>query len=221
MRRTRVIFLGSIAVALVVGISTAMASPGPGLLSDSTPTSTATPTATARADAPWTIEGTIQAMNGQFWTVQGFVIRVTADTQIDSSSPLAIGDRIHASGIVQPDGTWLATHVWTDNGRQPTPPASTQTPTPASTGTATVTQTSTPTVTSTITATPTVTITVTPTATRTDTNGIRASDDEDDEDLEIAPPGRGLARGNPHHPAHGRARGNQHVTKDHRDSDSP
>src|SRR5579884_287224 len=198
----------------MVGISTAMASPGPGLLSDSTPTSTPTPTVVARAAAPWSIEGTIQAMNGQFWTVQGFVIRVTEDTRIDSTAPLTIGSQIHASGVVQPDGTWLTTHVWTDRDHQPAPPASTQTPTPTATGVAPATQTAAPTATPTFTTTPTPTVTVTPTGTRADADDIRTSDADEAEDADVAPPGHEVARGNRHHHPHGKARGHEPPSKD-------
>lgn len=201
-----------------------MASPGPNLLTNSDATSTSTPTATVRADAPWSLDGTIQAMNGQFWTVERFVIRVTEDTRIDSSTPLAIGDQIHASGTVQPDGTWLATHIWTGRGGHPSPPTSS----PTSTGTATPTPMVTPTATATSTAsaTPTTTPTATPTVASDDSVNPRSSDDEDGEEGNVdgprngpAGPRNGPVHGDEHHPDHGKKHDHGKGPKDDRGRD--
>ncbi len=190
-----------------------MASPGPSLLTDADRTSTSTPTATGRADAPWSLDGAIQAMNGQFWTVQGFVIRVTVDTRIDSATPLAIGDQIHASGIVQSDGTWLATHIWTGRVEQPSSPTSSPTATPTPLGT------STPTATSTASATPTTTPTVSPTVASDDSEDVRSSDDEDDDDEDVDRPGNVPLQADKHHPDHGKRHGNGKGPKDNRGRD--
>jgi hypothetical protein len=158
MGRRTIAVLGVVAgAALVIGAATAAASP------DRVPTPTAaapTSTPTALSDSQWHIGGVIQAINGQFWTVAGFVVRVNSQTRIESSEPLSTGVAIQVWGIVEPDGTWQATLIRLDSPDTPTP---TSTPTPSAT----------PTPTNTATATPTVTVTPRP----TDTPGEREDDD--------------------------------------------
>lgn len=190
MRRRQLVALGSIGVlVLLVGVSTAMASPGSSVR-ESPAGATATPTATARPASDWHIDGAIQAMNGEFWTVQGFVFRVTNSTRIDSSTPLVIGAQIHASGVVQSDGTWLATHVWTDRSGQSATPTATVPATSTATATAISTATATATSTSTAAPTDTATPTSTPTVTseRTATDGDEQESDTGDGDRASAVP---------------------------------
>lgn len=95
---TRII-AGLAAIIVLVGVSRASANPAP-----------LAPRAAADNQGPWHIQGPISAMNGEFWDVGGFVIRVASSTRVTGGVP-AIGTPIGASGIVQPDGTWLATDV--------------------------------------------------------------------------------------------------------------
>lgn len=96
-------------IALAIGINAIEAMLEP-------PSATKTSAALAASDeaidtdAPWEILGQIQQMNGQFWTVEGFVFRVTSATKAEGDVP-SIGTKVRATGIVQPDGTWLATEI--------------------------------------------------------------------------------------------------------------
>ncbi|HLZ07664.1 MAG TPA: DUF5666 domain-containing protein, partial [Chloroflexota bacterium] len=95
----------------------------------------------------WSISGRIQEMNGNFWLVQGFSIRVNDNTQISGVIP-TVGTFAMAEGIVQPDSTWLATQIQVTDHEELTPTptatgavAAPNTPTPTSTATATATST--------------------------------------------------------------------------------
>jgi hypothetical protein len=89
----------------------------------------------AASTSDWSIGGTLQQINGEFWTVQGFVFRVTSSTQIDGDLP-SIGTDVQAEGTVEADGTWLATHIQIQPATTATPvPTDTATPTPLTTAT--------------------------------------------------------------------------------------
>ncbi len=78
----------------------------------------------------WDIAGTIQQINGEFWTIEGFVVRVTVETQVVGDVP-TIGTFARAQGIVVADGTWLATSIQVGSATTPTPgPVPTATPIP-------------------------------------------------------------------------------------------
>jgi hypothetical protein len=109
----------------------------------------------------WNISGTLQALNGQFWDVQGFTFRVNANTKVSGDTP-SIGDFVSAEGVVLPDGSWLATAVRLRRANTPTA-TSTSTPVSSTTNTPTQTPTNSPT-----NQTPTNTPTNTPTATPTE-----------------------------------------------------
>jgi hypothetical protein len=209
--KTKLAIWGSLlAIALLLGVTTAMASPGPALLTESELTSASTPTTTPAPNEPWKLDGTIQAMNGQFWTVQGFVIRVTDATRIDSSVPLVIGMQIHAAGTIASDATWLATHIWTDHDDKTATTTATATPTSTLTATPVSTATSTPTPT----ATPTNSPTVTPRSTETDKDDKRTPEAESDRDTDNdQAPIVVLPDDNGRHPQHGQKHDNGHVLK--------
>ena len=217
MGKTKLAIWGSLlAIALLVGVTTAMASPGPALFTESEPTSTSAPTTTPVPNEPWQLDGTIQAMNGQFWTVQGFVIRVTDATRIDSSVPLVIGTQIHAVGTIASDATWLATHIWTDRDATTSTPTATTTPmnTPTATPIDTTTSTSTATATATPTAIPTSTPTVTPQATDVDMDDERTPEAESGRDTDNdQAPIVVLPEDNRHRPQHAQKRDNAHGLK--------
>lgn len=131
MSRSRVIFYAVLGLGLlIVGSQAVFASTE----STGTTATIATATATVPPDRSWNIAGTIQAMNGEFWNVQGFAIRVTADTRITGDLP-TIGSYVRAAGVVQADGTWLTTDLQV--GRD----SATATPTSAPTDTSTATPT--------------------------------------------------------------------------------
>jgi hypothetical protein len=169
-------------VCLVLGARGALAAPAP-------LTESAMELFSSAPQADWNISGTLQAMNGQFWNVQGFSFRVDASTVVTGGVP-TIGSHVSAEGIVLPDGTWLARRVRVgDEGTATNTPTSTSTgtasptntPTTASTATATNSPTATPTnaPTNTPTATPSSTAqsTLTPASTRTK----EAEEDRDDQ----------------------------------------
>ena len=148
MSRSRVTFFAILGLGLlVIGSQAVFAS------SESTHAPIVAATATVHPDQDWNIAGTIQAMNGEFWNVQGFAIRVTSDTRIIGDLP-TIGEYVQASGVVQSDGTWLATdlHIGHDS------PTATPTSQPSNTSTATPTNTATVTATPSATATPTASL---------------------------------------------------------------
>jgi hypothetical protein len=89
----------------------------------------------AASTSDWSIGGTLQQINGEFWTVQGFVFRVTSSTQIDGDLP-SIGTEVQAEGTVEADGTWLATHIQIQPLTTSTPaPTEAAAPTPLATAT--------------------------------------------------------------------------------------
>lgn len=103
MSRARLTVYAVLAAALlVVGAHTVTAAADP-------PMARATPLPTP-TDREWSLSGPIQSMNGEFWSVQGFVIRVTGSTQIIGDLP-SIGSVVSARGTVLADGTWLATEL--------------------------------------------------------------------------------------------------------------
>jgi Domain of unknown function (DUF5666) len=117
-----------VAAALIVGVRSVSASPS--LISTGAPAPDSQPSPTATSSA-WNIAGTIQQMNGEFWTLQGFVFRVTAATRIDGDVP-SIGTFAAAQGTVGADGTWLATVIKVGSAATPTttpPPTATALPT--------------------------------------------------------------------------------------------
>jgi len=162
MFRTRTL-IGPLLVAaglIVVGIHRVSASPAP------TPTVPMTMTPVVQIDdaaKTWHVAGTIQMMNGQFWDVQGFVIQVTDTTKIDGDLP-SIGTNVDAKGVVESDGTWLATSIVVGQTVPATPsttPSTTATPQNTSTPFPTATATATATAPATATDTPLPTATVT------------------------------------------------------------
>lgn len=158
MSRSRVIFYVFLGLGLlIVGSQAVFASTDGPHSSVVLATATATPTATAHPNQGWNIAGTIQAMNGEFWNVQGFAIRVTSDTRITGDLP-TIGDYVQASGVVQSDGTWLATDLHVGHDSPTATPTSQPTSTSTNTATLTATATATPSPSATPTATPTVVI---------------------------------------------------------------
>lgn len=87
-----------------------------------------TVTPTADPGDGWHIAGTVQAMNGQFWSVQGFVIRVDPTTRIRGDLP-TIGSYVEATGTVSSDGTWIATEIRVGHAQLPATTTSTVMPT--------------------------------------------------------------------------------------------
>jgi hypothetical protein len=72
------------------------------------------PLATSTGEASgktWQLVGSINAMSGQFWTIAGIPVRVTDSTRVRSDVPISIGTTVAASGIVDTDGTRVATDV--------------------------------------------------------------------------------------------------------------
>jgi hypothetical protein len=91
------------------------------------------------ASSDWSISGTLQAINGQNWDVQGFAIRVDSATTVTGGVPI-VGSFVSATGRVLPGGTWLATTVQIGVSSSPTAtstPTATATPVPTSTPTPT------------------------------------------------------------------------------------
>jgi len=127
----------------------------------------------------WSISGQIQEMNGNFWVIQGFSIRVNDDTRVSGVIP-TIGAFAAAEGIVQTDATWLATRIRVSDRDDFTPtPVDSATATATSSETVTSTPTPTTTVVGTFSQTPT--LTTTPTSTRVATS-TKVSDDDDQND---------------------------------------
>lgn len=157
MKRPRIAFYAILAVAgLIVGAQVVFASTDSAVkAAPSAPILTATPT--VEANRAWNIAGTIQAMNGEFWNVQGFAVRVDSTTRIIGDLP-SIGSYVEAKGTVQSDGTWLATELHVGHANAVPAETATGTPVPehslpTAIQTATVTSTATPTATSTTTVT--------------------------------------------------------------------
>src|SRR5258708_13947847 len=66
--------------------------------------SLALPSAEQSTSSDWNISGDIQQMNGQFWMVQGFLVKVTDATHASGDVP-SIGVSASATGIVLGAGT--------------------------------------------------------------------------------------------------------------------
>jgi len=111
----------------------------------------------------WNIKGQIKEMNGTFWLIDGFSIQVNDDTRISGVVPI-VGTFAAADGVVESDGTWLATRIRVSDRDDFTP-----TPVGSQTATATPTSTSSSTPTATATEVGTVPDTATPTSTSTST----------------------------------------------------
>ncbi|MGH2460188.1 MAG: DUF5666 domain-containing protein [Chloroflexota bacterium] len=145
MSRSRVIFYAVLGLGLLIVGSQAVfaATESAGATANAI-----VATATLPPDRSWNIAGTIQAMNGEFWNVQGFAILVTDDTQITGDLP-TVGSYVRAGGVVQSDGTWLTTnlHVGQASGTATPTAAPTDTSTPLPTATAIPSATATPTTT--------------------------------------------------------------------------
>jgi len=124
---------------------------------------TAQPTSTPPSTAPWDISGTIRQMNGDFWEIQGYAIRVTGSTQVTGDVP-SNGVFIRAQGTVDSDGTWQATRIWVGVATTPTASTTQESASPLAPPTPTVTATarSTPSPTSTATPKPSATATTRP-----------------------------------------------------------
>jgi hypothetical protein len=145
---------------LIIGAVAMLGLGARGALAASAPVTPPQATVTTGSQhADWEISGTLQAMNGQFWIVQGFAIRVVDSTTVSGGIP-TVGEIVSASGIVLPDGTWVAKLVTVGSTA-----TATATGTPTSTTTPLATATSTPVMTATATA--TATNTGVPTATST------------------------------------------------------
>ena len=121
------------------------------------------PTSTPDSTSPWDISGTIQQMNGEFWEIQGFAIRVTSSTEVTGDVP-SNGVFVRAQGTVDSDGIWQAGRVWVGSATTPVATSPTDTTLPA-----------TPTASATATPSPTATATPKPLATSTPRNGKPAS----------------------------------------------
>lgn len=142
MKRLHVLAIG--AFAIYVTGATALATHSAAQIAPET-TSASTPAATP---GDWSIAGTIEQMNGEFWDVQGFVFRVTDATGVTGDVP-AVGGDASATGTVLPDGTWQATAITVGQSASSSP-----TPTASPTDTATSIPTAVPTDVSTATAVP-------------------------------------------------------------------
>jgi hypothetical protein len=171
MLRTRFAIAGVI-LALLVGVRLATHSSALAQV-----TAVAATPATPTSD--WDITGQIQEMNGQFWDIQGFVVKVTASTSVVGVVP-SVGEYASATGTVAPDGTWLASAIQVGDTLASIPTATT-------TPTNTAVPTATPTATSTSTAQPTATPSAVP---PTPTSTARDSDADDDATATPRPPAR-------------------------------
>ena len=115
------------------------------------------------AASDWNISGQIQQMNGQFWMIQGFSVRVTDATRVTGALP-TVGTFARAQGTVGSDGTWQATSIQVGDAAEMSPTA-TVTPSSLSDASATATPEATDTPTATIvpsTQAPTATSTTSP-----------------------------------------------------------
>lgn len=123
----------------------------------------ALPTSTPDSTSPWDISGTIQQMNGEFWEIQGFAIRVSNATEVTGDVP-SNGVFVRAQGTVDSDGIWQAGRIWVGSATTPvaTNPTDTTLPT-------------TPTASATATPSPTATATPKPLATSNPGNGTPAT----------------------------------------------
>ena len=181
----------------------------------------------------WNISGRIQEMNGNFWVIQGFSIRVNDDTRVSGIIP-TVGAFAAAEGIVQPDATWLATRIRVSDQEITSTPVNSPTATPTEHGTVpnTATPTATATATGTIPNTPTPTMTPTPTATeptRTATptrvataTEVSESEDENDDDDRDDTGDKDDKSAKPPHPTpvnHGKHLGHGHSHSNHGDND--
>ncbi len=100
------------------------------------------------AASDWNISGQIQQMNGQFWLIQGFSVRVTDATSVTGALP-TVGTFARAQGTVGSDGTWQATSIQVGDAAEMSPTA-TVTPSSLSDASATATPEATDTPTATI-----------------------------------------------------------------------
>lgn len=117
------------------------------------------PTSTPDSASPWDISGRIQQMNGEFWEIQGFAIRVSNATEVTGDVP-SNGVFVRAQGTVDSEGIWQAGRVWV--GSATTPVATNPTETTVPTG---------PTAAATLTPTPSPTVSATPEPLATSTPG--------------------------------------------------
>jgi hypothetical protein len=171
MRRFAIIVaLSAIALVVLAKVST---------LGHAAATEAAVTSLESAPASDWNISGSIQQMNGQFWSIQGFSIMVNNDTRVTGGVP-TIGAFADAEGIVEPGGGWLATRITVhgNDDQTPTPVVSTTptaTVTPA--GTTPDSPTATSTVVGTVSETPTATATATtvPAATQTATSTAAAT----------------------------------------------
>lgn len=105
MTRSRLVFYAIlVAAAVMVGGQAVLAS------SDAIETPLPTPARSVPAQNDWHVSGTIQAMNGEFWTIDGQVIRVTSSTRVSGDVPV-VGSYANATGTVLSDGTWQASEL--------------------------------------------------------------------------------------------------------------
>ena len=156
------------AVMFIVAVVGAKAALGMG--SSDTAAAVATPLATLPAStpdstSPWDISGTIQQMNGEFWEIQGFAIRVTSTTEVTGDVP-SNGVFVRAQGTVDSDGIWQAGRVWVGSATTPVATNPTDTTLPAA---AMASATATPTPSASATVSPTAS--ATPKADATSTRG--------------------------------------------------
>src|SRR5579884_2938014 len=101
MNRSRVVFYAVLAAGVLMVGSQAVLASGDAIEAPPPPTTR------ALATRDWHVSGTIQAMNGEFWTIQGQVIRVTSSTRVRGEIPV-VGSVADATGEILPDGTWQA-----------------------------------------------------------------------------------------------------------------
>ncbi len=76
---------------------------------DDTETPEATGTLTATVGAEIEFRGTLTAINGDTWTVNGIVVIVSANTEIKGN--LQVGDRVKVEGALRADGSVLAREI--------------------------------------------------------------------------------------------------------------
>ncbi len=105
MNRSRMVFYAVLAAGvLMVGSQAVLAS------GDTVEAPSPVPATRAPATRDWHVSGTIQAMNGEFWTIRGQVIRVASSTRVRGEIPV-VGSVADATGEILPDGTWQANDV--------------------------------------------------------------------------------------------------------------
>jgi len=89
----------------------------PSDVSTLTPTPTPTPTATADPTPEVEIKGVVESVGDGTFVVGGVTVVVTTDTRLDDfgGQPLAAGQRVEVHGVMQSDGSILATSVELDD----------------------------------------------------------------------------------------------------------